>query len=341
MSSPQSLSASLPARPLRACGHAVQFYETDPALIDMLARHFGPALASGDTAILVATPGHRDALAAKLTSRGLNLSRLRRTRHYIEIDAAEALAALMVQGWPDRDRFEATLGVKIARAEALAGKHGLIIFGEMVSLLWAQGRHDATVRLEQLWNDFAERHSFFLFCGYPLNFFSDGEHRQSFFNICGEHTHINPAESHKERENENRSCRAATIQTTALSDEIRLSRERTLLLQNAASGGTWELDLSSDIFTISSSAAKLLNLRSNRVSLPTLLGQMYYSGDRDSVSAGLQQAYTGRKTFAATFRVCHGESTLLLEIRGKTFYNAGSPLMLGVLLDVTPDAAAA
>jgi hypothetical protein len=33
------------------------------------------------------------------------------------------------------------------------------------------------------------------------------------------------------------------------------------------------------------------------------------------------------------------QSTRLLEIRGKTFYNAGSQIMLGVLLDVTPQEA--
>jgi PAS domain S-box-containing protein len=67
-----------------------------------------------------------------------------------------------------------------------------------------------------------------------------------------------------------------------------------------------------------------------------LLDVMYYSGDRDVVASALQQARKGRKEFLSSFRVERGGETRLLEIRGKTVYNGGSPLILGVVSDVTP-----
>ena len=40
-------------------------------------------------------------------------------------------------------------------------------FGEMVALLWAQGRNGATLRLEHLWNELIEEQALALFCAYP------------------------------------------------------------------------------------------------------------------------------------------------------------------------------
>jgi hypothetical protein len=65
---------------------------------------------------------------------------------------------------------------------------------------------------------------------------------------------------------------------------------------------------------------------------------MYYSGDRETVFASLQAAQRHRKDFKTTFRVRQGDGTRIVAIQGKTFYNGGSPLMLGVLSDITPTA---
>ena len=43
-------------------GHAVQFYENDGFLIELLSRYVGSALVAGDSAIVVVTPRHREAL---------------------------------------------------------------------------------------------------------------------------------------------------------------------------------------------------------------------------------------------------------------------------------------
>jgi len=65
---------------------------------------------------------------------------------------------------------------------------------------------------------------------------------------------------------------------------------------------------------------------------------MYYSGDREKVFFDLQAAQRRRKEFKTTFRVRQDDSTRIVAMQGKTFYNSGSPLMLGVISDVTPAA---
>jgi PAS domain-containing protein len=323
-------------------GHAVQFYENDSALLEMLGQHIGGALEAGDTVVVVATQEHREGLAEELRLRDVNTAALTKAGRYFELDAAKALAKFMTGETPDQEKFEATIGALIGKAEARTKPgHRVVVFGEMVALLWSKGNRKATVRLEEMWNDLAKRHQFHLLCGYPISGFNRMEHRQLFFSICGEHSHINPAESYPANGSEKqRRRKVAGLQQKAhaLEAEIQISQQRIQLLQKVAKAGTWELDIGTDAFSFSSAAAKLLGLESTaNVRLEQFMGLMYYSGDREAVASHLQSAQRHRKGFATTFRVRCGEGTRVIVIEGKTFFNSGIPIMLGVLSDATPD----
>jgi PAS domain-containing protein len=326
----------------QCCGHAVQFYENDPALIWALGQHLGAALESGDTVIVVATKEHNEELAEELRLLDIDTAAAVNAGRYLEFDAVETLARIMTGERPDPQKFEDTIGTLVRRAAAGMPGHRVVIFGEMVALLWAEGKRDATVRLEELWNDLAQRSTFHLLCGYPTSAFDSLEHRQHFFNICGEHTHINPESYAAEAGEAEWEYDMAPLQqkTRTLENEIRISQERGLLAQKVTNAGTWELDVVNDTFSFSSAAAKLLGLElSGHARLSQLMDLMYYSGDRDAVMTHLQAAQRHRKDFATTFRVRHGDDTRIIAIQGKTFFNSGTPIMLGVLSDVTPAAA--
>src|SRR5260370_7679084 len=104
----------------------------------------------------------------------------------------------MMNGWPDAGGFWREIWNGITqRAGAVPGKHlGVAAFGEMVSLLWAEGKPDAAIRLEQLWNELGRTHSFHLHCAYPLDFFPQEPDRQAVRQICAEHSQVMPAESY-------------------------------------------------------------------------------------------------------------------------------------------------
>jgi hypothetical protein len=320
--------------------HAAQFYETDRALIEILGQHIGPALRSGDTVRVVATKSHQKELAEELQSRKVNLAAAIHTGQYLALDAGETLAKFMVGEGPDRQKFADTIETQISRAadRTKAGKR-LVIFGEMVALLWVMGKRDATVRLEELWSDLAQRHAFHLICGYPIQAFDRLEHHQLFFNICGEHTHIHLAESYPVKTPGRRRRSAATLQqkSKALASEIQISQERALLLRKATKSGSWQFDIVNDTFSFSLAAAKLLGLGlSSRVHLGQFMELMYYAGDREAVFTRLQAAKRHREDFAATFRIGQCEGARTISIQGRTFYKGGTPIMLGVLSDVTP-----
>jgi signal transduction histidine kinase len=179
-------------------GHVVQFYSDDSFLIESLSRFVGAALVAGDSAIIIATPEHRNGLAHRLSERALNLGKAAREGRYITLDANEALSRFMHNGLPDRDAFAATIGAEVGRAAASALRRNarVVAFGEMVALLFAEGRPDAAIKLEQLWNDLARQHAFSLRCAYPITTFRDATHAAPFLRICSEHSAVIPGESY-------------------------------------------------------------------------------------------------------------------------------------------------
>jgi PAS domain S-box-containing protein len=178
--------------------HSVQFYADDARLLDDLTRFIGAALGAGDAAIVLATKAHRDGLAQRIKSHGLDLNMAIRQGRYISLDAAETLSKFMVDGCPDAARFAEVVGGIIDKAKSsVAGERPRVAaFGEMVALLWAEGQGDKAVRLEQLWNELARTRTFSLRCAYPLNSFSEAGDQGPVQRICAEHSNVIPAESY-------------------------------------------------------------------------------------------------------------------------------------------------
>ena len=181
-------------QPVNQSTHSVQFYFSDSILVDELARFVGTALVCGDAAIVIATGPHREALARELKARDLKTTRALAEGRFICLDAAQTLARIMRDQMPDPGLFSEFVGCLITRARAATkSEHsGLVIFAEMVAMLWTQDRHEAAVRLEELWNALAKKYSFSLRCAYPMDGFYQREHSEFFGKICAEHAAILP-----------------------------------------------------------------------------------------------------------------------------------------------------
>ena len=175
--------------------HTVQFYSEDEVLLAEVSRFIGTALGAGDAAIVIATPAHREGLAQRLSQRGLDISRLASEGRFVALDAAETLSKITIYGFPDRSRFTELIGGQIVSAQKRTEREQPVaIFGEMVALLWAEGKSTAVLQLEGLWNEIAKTHSFRLRCAYPIGSFYREEHGESFLKICGQHSVVIPGE---------------------------------------------------------------------------------------------------------------------------------------------------
>jgi hypothetical protein len=128
-------------------GHVVQFYEEDAALLDSIARFIATALEAGDAAVAIATPAHRDGLRQRLVARGVDVESAIRRCQFIALDAADTLSKFMRDGSPDPERFADVVGSAFDRTRAAPGVAvgRVVAFGEMVALLWAQGKPEAAL----------------------------------------------------------------------------------------------------------------------------------------------------------------------------------------------------
>jgi signal transduction histidine kinase len=167
-------------------GHFVRFFEQDDYLVGELRAFVERALHGGGGAIVIATAGHRQGLRQTLAPADRENERL------VLLDAAATLDELLVEGWPDGERFERIVAPLVAEACAAGGP--VHAFGEMVGLLCEQGRYEAALRLEEHWNALAGRHRFALLCAYPSRLFASAETLQMFQHVCGAHTHVCPSE---------------------------------------------------------------------------------------------------------------------------------------------------
>jgi DNA-binding NarL/FixJ family response regulator len=172
--------------------HEVQFYSDDAVFLDTFARFIAAALKAGDAAIVVATESHREALALRLKTQGLDVDVAIQQGTYIQLDVAKTLSTFMVNDMPDSARFfEVASGLIEAAAKATKREHPRVVAcGECSPLLWAEGKPDAAIRLERLWDQIGTNFAVDILCGYALSSFHGKKDEHVFQSICAEHSAV-------------------------------------------------------------------------------------------------------------------------------------------------------
>jgi KaiC/GvpD/RAD55 family RecA-like ATPase len=168
----------------------VQFYSDDALFLDSFTRFIGAALNAGNAVIVVATESHRDSLLPRLQVHGVDIGAAIEQGRYISLDAAETVSTFMVNDLPDPNKFLKVTSDLIAEAaKAAKVEHARVAAcGECAPLLWAQGKAEAAIRLEHLWDEIAKSHDLDVLCGYPLGSFQGGIGSRIFAKICAEHS---------------------------------------------------------------------------------------------------------------------------------------------------------
>lgn len=176
--------------------HLVQFYENESFLNQEVTEYINAGLEAGNFCIVIALKSRLQYLEHYLAlqlRQWPGAAAAPDKPGYLLLDAEVLLSQIMVNGWPDAERFAQIVGDILTEAE----QHGPVrVFGEMVSLLCTAGRHEAALQLEKLWNAMGLRHAFSLLCAYHLESFDNAALSAPFEHICDEHQHTLPAESY-------------------------------------------------------------------------------------------------------------------------------------------------
>lgn len=172
--------------------HEVQFYSDDALLLDTFARFIAVALKAGRAAIVVITESRSDGLVSRLKAQGLDVDAAVQQGTYVQLDVNKTFSTFMVNDMPDSARFFPVVGglIEIAAKAARQQHHGVVVCGEGTSVLWAEGKADAAIRVEQLWDEVGKTFGVDILCGYALGSFHGEEDEHVFQSICAEHSAV-------------------------------------------------------------------------------------------------------------------------------------------------------
>ena len=160
--------------------HEILFCSDDAATVDGLARFIAAALNAGNPAIVWATESHRASLLQRLRAQGVDMDASIHRGTYISSDVAEP---------PDAARMVAALKALRAAASNAGKKHPRVaVCGERAGNMWAEGKTDEAIRLEQLLNELAKQYDLDILCPYPLPQGQDDTPLLK--NICAEHSAV-------------------------------------------------------------------------------------------------------------------------------------------------------
>ncbi len=256
--------------------HTAHFYSSDSLLVSDIVQCLGATLSAGGAAVVIATAAHRAAFEKQLLSHGLDLAGIAQQGRWLSLDAAETLAESMVEGWPDASRFAAHIGGVVDRltsavnATSAAEKPLVAAYGEMVSVLWEEGKTEASIRLEELWNELAQTRSFHLSCGWPLHFFARDMDGVSIQRICAEHNHVIPGQGYDSmsEDERRRSTVVWQLKAQALEEETHQLEAALLTTERLASVGRLAATVAHEINNPLEAVINLIYLARQNADLP-------------------------------------------------------------------------
>ena len=186
ISPPRSQEARVPHR------HEVQFYSDDASFLAGFVRFIEAALEAGNAVIAVVTESHRNSLLQRLQVHGVDVFAAIEKGSYIPLDVANTLSTFMVNDLPDSVRFLKIAGDLVAAAAKAANgdRPRVAACGECAPILWAQGRADAAIQLEHLWDEIAKTCDVDILCGYVLNGCQREQESHIYERICAEHSAV-------------------------------------------------------------------------------------------------------------------------------------------------------
>jgi hypothetical protein len=168
--------------------HIVQTYQDPAFLAEAVAEYLGSGLRRGEAAIVIARPHHVAKFREKIGTAG-------ERGQLIVLDAEETLARFMADGMPQWNAFHEVIGGLIAQVRLQYP--AVRAYGEMVDILWQEGRREAAIRLEEFWNELTRLQTFSLFCAYAMDHLDPASY-SGLESVCRAHTHFLPTRDHQQ-----------------------------------------------------------------------------------------------------------------------------------------------
>jgi anti-sigma regulatory factor (Ser/Thr protein kinase) len=173
--------------------HLVQFYDRDADLVESVGSFLFEGLQAGEVAVVIATAAHRGAFERRLAAAGIDVAAATGSGSLLLLDAAGTLSRFVSEGEIVPARFRSVIGDVLLQA---AGRR-IRAYGEMVALLWDEGRVPAAIDLEGLWNDILKEFPVSLLCAYRSQSFSGLDAADAMREVCDLHSGVVSSDGHQ------------------------------------------------------------------------------------------------------------------------------------------------
>jgi hypothetical protein len=172
--------------------HVAQLYgDDDQTLTKNVSRYLAEGLRRLDGAIVIATPEHAEAIARHLAEEAAGIiPEAEREGRLIYRDARATLDSIMVDGRPEQASFDRIIAGALGEVRRRSRSGRVRAFGEMVNLLWSEGRQEAATLLEGHWNAILATCGASLYCAYRIDLFRHQVDRAGLNSIVAAHTHL-------------------------------------------------------------------------------------------------------------------------------------------------------
>ncbi|HWB83075.1 MAG TPA: ATP-binding protein [Bryobacteraceae bacterium] len=173
--------------------HKVQLYETDDQVFTQnVGRYLREGLDQGKAVLVIAAQSHAADFMDELRRCGADPDRAAAEGRLLFLDAEQTLAQIMIDGQPDRPRFEALVNAAMRKVQSHENCRGLRAYGELVGCLWKNRQFEAAIQLEGYWNALLQARPLELVCGYPIDVFGKGFRTSSIESVLSAHSQVAP-----------------------------------------------------------------------------------------------------------------------------------------------------
>ncbi len=169
--------------------HFAQLHRDPQALTDAVALYLQTGLRRGNGVVVIASPMHTDLLLARVREDDLDPGVFLKSGQLELHDAELMLRKCLRNDMPDWEDFRRTMAEMFERVRAF-GRGTTRAYGEMVNLLWQEGKQEAATRLEEYWNELARLYPFSMLCGYLLDVHHDNAYNGPLEEIGRTHSDI-------------------------------------------------------------------------------------------------------------------------------------------------------
>jgi DNA-binding NarL/FixJ family response regulator len=174
------------------CRHAAGFYADEAFMLDDFAAFADRVLKDGTTLIVIGLASRRIKLEQALSARGVDVARLTSEGRHRFINVDDAFSSYMVNDWPDEAKFSKLVTEVFEEAAACSTSRDrrVAAWGEGAPALFRQGKTEAAIYVEEMWDRLASRYGIETLCGYFPDDVAYDEGDPSVQQISAIHSHV-------------------------------------------------------------------------------------------------------------------------------------------------------